>query len=248
MTYTLLFIVGAILGSFLNVCITRLPLAKSIILPPSSCPNCGQRIKPYHNIPIVSYLYLKGKCCYCGWKIPVRYLFVEIISGLLLVLLYHAFSFQPIFFFYTILSFLLIVITFIDIEQKLILNKMTIPGIIIGISFSLITDILSISQLIYGIFSGTGFLILVAIVGRLIFRKESMGGGDIKLVAMIGSFIGFDGVVTTLFVGFLTAAVVGLFLAYKFKIEYIPFGPFISAGALIFVFTNDQIFQFFSFR
>lgn len=236
------FFIGAIFGSFLNVCICRLPRGESL-LSHSTCPNCDKRIKPYYNIPVFGYLILNGKCADCNWPIPLRYLLVEFLSGAILCLLFLKFSFTPEFYFYTFFSFSLIVVTFIDLEHQLILNKMTLPGILVGFALSLLLKSISLKNLIGGIVAGGGFLLAVAFIGQIIYRKESMGGGDIKFAAMIGAFLGLHGMIFTFLIAFVVAALVGGVIQLRFRTKYIPFGPFLSLGAFIYIFTQDILAQ-----
>ncbi len=237
MITTFIFIIGSILGSFLNVCISRLPQNKSIIFPGSTCPACGVAIKWYHNIPLLSYIILKGRCRYCNRPIAIRYPLVELFTGIGLAVLYSMFSLTTVFFLYAVLFFILIVITFIDIEHQLIPNKINAFGLMLGLITVLVTDF-SLKDALAGIFTGGGTLFVVALIGDIIFRKESMGGGDIKMAAMVGCFIGCYGIVVSLFYAFIAGGVIGIF-AKIYHREYLPFAPFITLGTIVFLFAGD---------
>jgi leader peptidase (prepilin peptidase)/N-methyltransferase len=238
------FAIGSIIGSFLNVCITRIPERKSIISHPSSCPGCGRKIKKAHIIPIISYFWLGGKCFYCQWKIPKRYFVVELVTGVILVCLYRIYKFNPIFFQHAIFSFLLIIISFIDVECRLIFDRITIPGIFLGIGFNILINYSDVKNSIYGIIAGSGFLILVAIVGYMVFRKETVGGGDIKLAAMIGSFIGLNGIIFSVIIAVFSGAFIGMLFILIYKTKYIPFGPFLSFGAILYLLGISRFIMF----
>jgi len=243
MLYLFIFMIGAIWGSFLNVNISRLPIRKSIVTPRSSCPNCQQPIKPYLNIPIISYILLRGKCSYCNWHIPLRYLMVEILTALLFVLLYVRFQFSGQFFVYAIFCSILIVITFIDIEHTLILNRVTFPGIVLGCGLAFMLLNKSPLDILIGGIGGGLILLTIALIGKALYKKESMGGGDIKLAVMIGSFLGIYGVLISLSIAILSGASIGWILSKIYKTDYIPFGPFISFGVVCYIFYSAEILQ-----
>ncbi|MFQ5628916.1 MAG: prepilin peptidase, partial [bacterium] len=206
MEIILLAILGAIFGSFLNVVIYRLPRSESVISPSSRCPACTHRLKPWENIPVLSYLFLRGKCSSCHTHIPIRYLIVELLTPLCFIANYLLFGFSLSFFKFTLLILMLIPITFIDIDHKLILDKLTLPGILAGLLFSIIQNPALFYQPFLGILVGGGVLWLIAIIGRLVYKRESMGGGDIKLGAMIGAFINVQLLLLSFFLAFFIAA------------------------------------------
>lgn len=248
----IIFILGLIFGSFANVCIYRLPKGKSIISPGSFCPNCNKSIKWYDNIPLISYIILKGKCRYCKKPIPIRYFIVELLTGISFFLIYKKFGLSfstPI---YIFLTLCLIIISFIDIDTFLIPDVIVIPGIFIGLLFSFffpqIHDMDRIESLIYsfvGVIVGGGILILLGFVGKLLFKKDAMGGGDIKLLGMIGAFCGWKSVFLSLFFASLFGTLISLILVIlkKKNIEdYVPFGPYLALGAVISIFLKGNIF------
>ncbi|BAI79624.1 type IV prepilin peptidase [Deferribacter desulfuricans SSM1] len=251
MDYLFFFILGLIFGSFFNVVISRLPYGKSIISPGSSCPKCGSKIKWYDNIPVISYLLLRGKCRVCGVKISIQYPLVEIITAIITVGLYYKFGLNVYFVQYFVLISLLICAGIIDLitaldndfETGIIPDEISLGGIPVGIIFGILQKKLIIS-LIGGL---VGFLLLFipGFVYKLFTGKEGMGGGDIKLFAMIGTFLGYKPLFFILFLSSFVGATIGLFFIYLFKNrEYpIPFGPFIGLATIIYIFFGDYIIQ-----
>jgi len=234
-----IFIVGAAIGSFSNVCIYRLPKKLSIISPPSQCPNCGKSISPFDNIPIISFILLRGRCRYCQSPISWRYPIVELITGLIFLSLYLNFRISPQFFIYALLCTSLIIIAFIDLEHKIIPDVITLPGIIIGLTLSLTMPHITLINSIKGLLIGGGLFYAIAIISR-----GGMGGGDIKLIAMVGSFLGWKNVLLTIFLGSLFGSIVGIVLIIlkkKNRKDMVPFGPFLSLGAIISIFYGRDL-------
>ena len=234
-----IFIVGAAIGSFSNVCIYRLPKKLSIISPPSQCPNCGKSISPFDNIPIISFILLRGRCRYCQSPISWRYPIVELITGLIFLSLYLNFRISPQFFIYALLCTSLIIIAFIDLEHKIIPDVITLPGIIIGLTLSLTIPHITLINSIKGLLIGGGLFYAIAIISR-----GGMGGGDIKLIAMVGSFLGWKNVLLTIFLGSLFGSIVGIVLIIlkkKNRKDMVPFGPFLSLGAIISIFFGRDL-------
>lgn len=247
----IVFIFGSIVGSFLNVCIYRLPKGESIVSPPSRCPHCEKRIPYYYNIPLLSYIYLLGRCRFCKGPISFRYFAVELISALSFLFLFNHFSSKLIFVSMSLLVISLIVASFIDLEYELIPDVITLPGLGIGIIISFIlphlqgTDIhlLALRKSILGSAVGAGSIYAIGLLGKAIFKKESMGGGDIKLMAMIGAFLGWEKALLTFFVAPFFGSVVGIVLKIKEKKEYIPYGPYLSLAAVISILWGDKIIK-----
>jgi len=245
---TIIFLFGVALGSFLNVLIYRLPRDLSIVSPPSSCPQCRNRIAFYDNIPILSYLILSGKCRKCGYKIPFRYFIVEFISGAVCVIAIWKFgiSMQGLISTFLLLSF--IAIFFIDLEFQIIPNVFTIPGIIIGFSAS-ITNYAFVDwrHSLLGIIIGGVLFFLVGYFGQLVFKKEALGFGDVKLAAMLGAFMGWKNVLLILVIGSFLGSIVGISLILmagkKGRSSYVPFGPFLVAAAAIAMFWGEKIIR-----
>ncbi len=240
--YSLL--VGLALGSFMNVCIYRIPLQKSIIFPSSSCPNCGKKIRFYDNIPLISYLLLLGRCRHCHHPISWRYPAVEAITGLLSLALFirYGVSFQYLLF--LLFAATLVTISFIDLDHQIIPDVLSIPGIIAGLAAAFIPGNVSWFDSIIGIIGGGGSLFLVGLIYEKLTGKQGMGGGDVKLLAMIGAWMGWRSLPFVLLVSSLTGAIIGsvfLLAAGKGYRVKIPFGPFLSLGALFYIFFGPQL-------
>ncbi len=243
----LFFIIGTAVGSFINVLIYRLPRGRSIVFPPSACPACGSPIKPWHNIPIFGYLWLRGRCASCGSPISARYPLVEALTGLLwLALFLRAFG-QPWFASHLLLVTVLVPITFIDLDHKIIPDTMSIGGIIVGFVLSFING-LGWKASLLGLSVGGLSLWAVAEGYTLVTKKDGMGFGDVKLLAAIGAFLGWKAVLFTIVIASVTGAVVGI-AAMKIKnadryLE-IPFGPFLSLGAALYIYRGVEILKWY---
>jgi len=242
---SLIFLFGLIFGSFLNVCIYRLPKKQSIMWPGSHCPSCKSAIPFWQNIPVLSYVFLTGKCTNCKFRIPLIYPLVEILTGVLLVVVWQHYGLTLSFLHYSILVLFLLPISFIDLDTKLILNVLTFPGIIIGLFSSIFLNQLPILDAVSGLFLGGGFLWCVGFLGNSIFKQESMGGGDIKLGVMIGVFLGPKVLIALFLAFFLALPVIAIGLSTKrLKVgSTVPFGPFISLGAVIIVCYGQSLLQ-----
>lgn len=238
-------ILGLVVGSFLNVCIYRIPRKISILKPRSHCPSCGNSIKPLHNIPVLSFILLKGKCAYCGAKISFRYPVVEMLNGILYVLAYLKFGLTmslPITF---IFISALIVISFIDLDFQIIPDQISIPLIFLGLFLSFLPHnslnlASNVKDSIMGIVVGGGSLLIISII-----TKGGMGGGDVKLNAAIGAFLGWKASLLTIFIGSLAGSIVGIIILKKTGNRKIPFGPFLSFGALMCLFGGEKILQWY---
>ncbi|WP_321491537.1 prepilin peptidase [uncultured Desulfobacter sp.] len=244
------FIFGACIGSFLNVVIHRMPVGQSIVSPPSHCPACNNPIPFYFNIPIMSFLILKGKCGFCKAPISLRYPLVELITGLLALGIFFQLGLTPAALFYFIFGSVLIVISFIDLDHQIIPDKLSLPGIIIFSSSCLFVPQMDFVSVVWGILAGGGILYLVAFVYYYLRKHQGMGGGDIKLLAMIGAAIGVKGVFFTLFTGSVFGTIGGVtVLAISEKSEKkqvkIPFGPFLSLGALTYIFWGEGLIRWY---
>ncbi len=251
MIYLLTFIFGAVVGSFLNVCIYRIPKKISIITPFSHCPSCGKPVKFYDNIPIISYILLRGRCRSCRVNIPIRYLLVESLNAVLYIIALERFGPSASLLVYFVFLSSLIVISFIDLEYQIIPDRITLPGIPIALilgSTVLPDPFWRFSQLgfkasIIGFLLGGGIFYLIALLS-----KGGMGGGDIKLMAMIGGLLGWKGVFATTFFGSLSGSLVGIFLMIfkgKGRKTKIPFGPFLAFGAIISLFWGQEILMWY---
>ena len=243
MFYIIIIIFGAIFGSFFNVCISRIPQKKSVVFPDSSCPICKTKIKPYHNIPIISYILLKGKCAYCGAKINIHYFLVELLMPILLILLFtnQNEQFSVIFFKYAIFISFGLIIFFIDLYHYIIPDNLSLPLIMIGLIFSFVptTDVSWISAGI-GAFLGFILFLITALLFKKTTGKDSLGGGDIKLIAAIGAFLGVWGILFTVLFSSLIALAVLLILKHDRKKQF-PFGPFLITGAFVYILAGNAL-------
>jgi leader peptidase (prepilin peptidase)/N-methyltransferase len=238
------FMMGACIGSFLNVCIFRIPESRSIVSPGSACPKCNTNIKFYDNIPIISWLLLLGKCRTCSEPISARYPMVELLTGLLALASVIRFGISIDFIIYFVFISTLVLITFIDLDHQIIPDVISLPGIPIGLMASFLLTSLSFKDSLIGLLVGGGSLFLVAWGYQLVTGKEGMGGGDIKLLAMIGAFIGWLGVCFTIFIASATGSLIGavlMFFAQKDLKFAVPFGPFLSIGAIAYLFFGHEL-------
>lgn len=242
------FIFGMVIGSFLNVCIYRLPASQSIVHPRSCCPRCGHLIRAYDNIPVLSYVLLRGRCRDCGTRISPRYPLVELLSGAFAAMTVARFGvgWTAAIMFLLIAAFL--VITFIDIDHRIIPDVITLPGIPIGLAASFGPGLVTPLEALIGILAGGGSLFLVAWGYQFITKREGMGGGDIKLLAMIGAFIGWKGVLFTIFVASLSGTLAGMALIFRrgegMKLA-VPFGPFLAVGAIAYLFIGPEMMHWY---
>jgi leader peptidase (prepilin peptidase) / N-methyltransferase len=241
-------IFGACIGSFLNVCIYRIPAGLSIVHPGSSCPRCQTMISFYDNIPIFSYLLLMGKCRHCRAPIAVRYPLVELLTGLFAMACAMAFGATL----HGLVAFgfvaTLIVVTFIDLDHRIIPDAISLPGIPIFFLAALAVPTMTWRASAIGILAGGGSLLAVAWGYQLITGREGMGGGDIKLLAMIGAMIGWQGILFTLFAGSAIGTIVGVLAMIqsgKGMRLAIPFGPFLASGATLYLFFGPTIISWY---
>ena len=248
LNYILIFILGLIVGSFSNVCIYRIPRNESVIYPASHCPKCRTKIKPVDNIPLLSYILLKGRCRNCGSKISIQYPVVEFLTGLIYLIIYLIYGLSIQSLVYIILSSALIIIAFIDLQKQLIPDVISLPGIVVGLILSFIVPYISFINSALGALVGGGIILIIAWVGSIIFKKEAMGGGDIKLAAMIGAFLGWRYTIISLFWGFFLGALTGIILIMtkiKKREDAIPFGPFIALGSIITLLWGEKILSWY---
>ena len=237
MAEAIAFVFGAIFGSFANVLIHRLPRRQSIVAPGSRCPSCGAPIRPWDNVPVVSYLLLRGRCRACGARISPRYLIVEIATGALMAGVVWRFGLSLAALRYGVLAFALLVIFFTDLEHQIIPNAVTYPGILVGLVLSAASGQLAVS-VAAGAAAGLAFLLLG------VLSRGGMGGGDTKLAAMIGAFLGSPAVIVALFLAVALGGVAGLLLLalrLRGRKDSIPFGPAMATGAMIAVFGSNAI-------
>ena len=243
LTYLFIFVLGAVIGSFLNVCIHRLPAEISVASPPSNCPQCRTPIKFYDNIPILSFLLLRGRCRGCGTPISVQYILIELINGAGYVVIAWKFGFNTETAFYSLLFSALLTASVIDLYHQIIPDFITIPGIIIGLAASAAILPSGIKSAFFGTLLGGGLFFVIAVASR-----GGMGGGDIKLIAMIGSFLGFTDVLITIVLSSFIGSLVGIFLMLIFgkgRKYKIPFGPFLAIGGIMSLFFKTEIIEWY---
>jgi len=262
-------IIGLLVGSFLNVCISRIPLRKSIVSPRSICPNCSQQIKFYDNIPIISFVFLSGRCRFCKAGIFWQYPIVEIITGLIFWITYLSYGAQVRSFVLLIFFSALIVLIFIDLNERILPNIITLPGILVGIACSFWISIddptglfvlkslgiseqiewrVSFTNSLLGIIVCGGFFWLVASIYLYLKKIEGMGGGDIKLMGMIGAFLGVKVTLLTIVIGSMLGTLIGLsFIKIMNKdIKYeLPFGSFLGVAAIFSALWGAQIISWY---
>lgn len=245
------FLFGAVVGSFLNVCIYRIPIGVSIVSPPSSCPNCGSRVPFYYNVPILSYIVLGGKCSSCRAPFSVRYPIVEALTGVFAVFTFLRFGPSLDSLIYFVFVSALIVITFIDLDLKIIPDVISLPGIVLGFAASFVLSEVTVLESAIGLLFGGGILYLIAFGYHLLTGHDGMGGGDIKLLAMIGAFLGWKGVILTLLLSSFGGAIVGGVLMYacgKNSKYAIPYGPFLALGAVMHLFFGERLISWYIYR
>ena len=238
-----MFLFGLIIGSFCNVVVYRLPRGKSIILPGSQCRACGKAISIKDNLPLISYFILGAHCRFCKEHISFRYPAVEFIVGLLFVLIWLKFGLGITFVVYAILASTLLVVALIDYDHKIIPNIITLPGMIIGLGLSTWALPITPTDSLAALLLGGGLFYLIAF-----FFKGGMGAGDIKLIAMIGSFLGWQGTLFTIFFGALLGSLVGMtlmLLGRKGRKDKVPFGPFLSCGAILFILSGKDLIDWY---
>jgi leader peptidase (prepilin peptidase)/N-methyltransferase len=241
-------ILGAMVGSFLNVCIYRLPKEESIIWPGSHCPHCKKPIKVYDNIPLISYVLLKGRCRYCQKPISYQYPLIEGITALSSLFLFMRFGPSLSYLIYFVFVASLMVITVIDLYHQIIPDVISLPGIGVGLLASLIIPQIAFFDSMKGVLLGGGTLFIVGNLYQWLFKREGMGGGDVKLLAMIGAFLGWKAVILTILLSSLIGSITGIIIMVlkgkDFKYA-IPFGPFLSLGAVIALFYQNEIISWY---
>jgi leader peptidase (prepilin peptidase) / N-methyltransferase len=254
------FLFGLIVGSFLNVCILRIPADKSIVLPASSCTKCGKAIAPYDNIPVLSWIFLGGKCRNCKTKISGMYPAVELLTGLLFLVCYFAFGPTVDALKWAVFAALLVVLTITDLRERILPDEVNFFGLGVGLLFSFFTKsldgtalwmankwfdfpppqvALSFADAALGALAGSGLLWIVAEGYFRIRGREGMGLGDVKMMAAVGAFLGLKRTLLTVLLGSLLGSVIGILLiaiSKKGRDYELPFGTFLGAGALLVVF------------
>lgn len=251
MTEALVFITGLVMGSFLNVCIYRMPRNESIITPRSHCVSCGKTIPWYDNIPLLSILALRGRCRFCKKRISFLYFTVELLTGLMFLALFEHFGVSARFFIFAAVSAALIVVSFIDLKTQEIPDEITLPGIGIGVILSFIfpgimSQAARFPALLYsalGAVVGGGITYMMGVFGKALFKKDAMGGGDVKLMAMLGAVLGWKLIVVTFFLAPLFGSVAGIYVLVKKKETIMPYGPHLSLAAVTVIFWGERILE-----
>jgi leader peptidase (prepilin peptidase) / N-methyltransferase len=242
------FVFGAVVGSFLNVVIVRLPEGKSLAYPPSSCPACGHPIRPYDNVPVLSYLALRGRCRDCATGISPRYPLVELMTAFLCCGLYLKFGLTLAFVIFFAFGAALVAVYWIDLAHLIIPDAITVNGMILGVASATagVLPGLDGKASFLGAVVGGAVLYIPAVVYEKVRGTEGVGGGDIKLLAMIGAFCGPYGAIFVLFLSSLAGTLGALFsMAWK-KTDAatkIPFGPFLASAAIFHVFVGREIIE-----
>jgi leader peptidase (prepilin peptidase)/N-methyltransferase len=236
-------VIGLCIGSFLNVVIYRVPLKKSIVTPPSRCRNCDYVLKWYDNIPVLSWLWLRGRCRRCGTGVSMQYPIVELITGALFVLVIWLTPAGPLLATRLLLVCILIALFGIDLEHQILPNSITLPGIVIGLLLSLIAPP-GWKDALIGAVLGGGILYAIAWAYYLWRREEGMGMGDVKMLAMVGAFLGWKAVLVTLVLSSFSGAIIGMIMmaAQRGDMKYaLPFGTFLAIGTLIAMFAGEPL-------
>jgi leader peptidase (prepilin peptidase)/N-methyltransferase len=242
----LIAVFGLVWGSFLNVVIYRVPREMSLLRPPSACPRCGAGIKPYDNIPLLSYIILRGKCRRCGRRISPVYPLVEFLTALGLILVYlmsgRTLSLQ--FFAGCLFTSALITLGFIDYFHQVLPDAITLPGLVLALVYSFFRDDLTFRGALVGAVTGAGFLLLVYGAYRLVRKKEGMGMGDVTMLLMIGAYLGSARTLLTLILGSFVGALFGIFLVLSRKKDLqfaLPFGTFLAPAAFVSALWGERI-------
>jgi leader peptidase (prepilin peptidase)/N-methyltransferase len=236
-------IFGLAVGSFLNVCIYRLPRRQSLASPPSRCPACGRPLRWYHNIPVVSWMALGGRCGHCQAPISIQYPVIELVTALVWVLIVWMTPVGWLLASRLVLATALIVLFMIDLEHQLLPNVITLPGILVGFAFSVVAPPGPVNSLV-GIALGGGVLYAIAAAYFVLRKEEGMGMGDVKMLAMVGAFLGWRAVLLTLVLSSFAGAVIGLVMMglQKGDMRYaLPFGTFLAVGTLITMLFGDAL-------
>lgn len=243
-TTAIFFLLGAILGSFANVVILRLPAEKSIVKPGSRCGSCGAPVKWHDNIPIVSWFVLRGRCRACQAKFSIRYPLVEFITAVLFAAAFAVDGFHWSLVEHLIFIWALVVCTFIDIDHMILPDEFTLSGIVIGLAGALLNPDRSILDAFLGVLAGGGFLWFMAWLYFSLSGNEGMGGGDIKLLGWIGAVLGVHSVPFVIMFSAITGSVLGLLLTRKDERGLkaaIPYGPYLAGGAVVYMLMGQDL-------
>lgn len=239
---------GLVIGSFLNVCIYRIPRGQSVAFPGSACPRCGTRLKAADLIPVISFLLLKGRCRYCAAPISWRYPLVEALTALLMWLIYRVYGMTFLWAYYSFIISVLVAVSFIDIDYQEIPNGLVLALMAVGLVGSVGGVGPGLLDSLYGSLVGGGLLFIVALVSSLLLKKEGMGGGDVKLMAAIGWCLGWRLTVVVLILSIYIGGITSLLLlGFKVKSrgDYIPYGPFIAISTVISVLWGEMVIDWY---
>lgn len=243
MDYGLIIVLGLVIGSFLNVCIHRIPREESIAFPPSHCTSCNHKLSYLDLVPVISYIFLRGKCRYCGEKISIRYPLIECLNGIFYLLIYLKFGVTLITIKYCIFVSFLIVISMIDFDTQYVFTSTTILSGIIGIVFILTQYFMHENGVLNLILGG---LIGGGIIGLIVFLTKGMGEGDIEIAVVCGLFLGTKAIMLGLFLAIILGGIIGIIIVLlklkKLK-EKMAFGPFIAVGSIISMFYSTEILR-----
>jgi leader peptidase (prepilin peptidase)/N-methyltransferase len=263
-------VAGLLLGSFLNVCIYRMPRDMSVMHPRSFCPQCKRQIAWYDNIPVVTYILLRGRCRHCGARIPARYLIVEILTAILFFAVVNALGLTPAAFRLCLLMALLIGLSFADLEERILPDEFTLGGTVAGLVFAWFVPVddviahvvlsgfgieagarwMSVAESALGAVLPAGFLWLGGYVFEKVRHKEGLGLGDVKMMAMIGAFLGLRATLLTLIVGSVAGSVIGLIFILTTKKDAgtyeLPFGTFLGFGGIFVALAGHQIIRWYT--
>lgn len=239
-------LLGTAIGSFLNVCIDRLPAGKSVAYPPSRCDACQRRLNALDLVPVFSYLFLRGKCRYCKAHIPWRVFFVELLTGLLFAFMFWMYGLTLQLAVFIIYSCILVVLAVIDLEQKLILNKIVYPMAVVAIIANIFLPEPSIKNFLFGL-AGGAISFTILLIPALVYSK-GMGWGDVKMAGLLGLMTGFPNVFVGIIGGIILGgllAIILLVLKKKGRKDGIPFGPFLALGTMIALFWGGPIIRWY---
>jgi len=238
------FVFGALWGSFFNVCILRMPADQSIVAERSRCPQCLKALRWYMNVPILSFVFLKGKCAYCSKRISWQYPLIEILSGFLFIWLFHRYSWGLHFLGYGLFCSSLLVLSVIDLYHQIIPDEISLSGIVLGFLASFVLKDITWVESLLGILAGGGVFYAVAFGYEKFSGREGLGGGDIKLLAMIGAWLGLHSILLVIVISSFLGAVIGValmaFQRKNFRMA-IPFGPFLAFGAFVYLFWGPKL-------
>ncbi len=241
-----IFLGGACMGSFLNVCIHRIPRSESIVTPRSRCPECRRPIPWHDNLPLISFFALRGRCRSCGARISFRYVSVEALTAVLFTLVWWQYGWSVITPIFWLVISGLILATFVDLEHMIIPDRVSLGGMALGVLFSALVPALhhvehmteSLKSSFFGLLVGAGSLWLVGVIGKWMFRKDAMGLGDVKLLGAIGAFTGWQGVLFTVMISSLLGYIIGLSLIAFGGREWqsrVPYGPYLALAAVLWI-------------